>query len=143
MQALLGATTVDTPKVLVQSETLRLMEQARNDMQSRGMKVADIPMPEDIFEQRAQRRVALGLILAEIVQSSQLRAHPDQVTVMLEELAQSYEDPQNVISWHRETPEKMQEIESLVLENNVVEWVLGQVKVTEKTVTFDELMGKA
>jgi trigger factor len=143
MQAILTATQVETPKSLVKNEAERLMEQARNDMQARGMNVADIPMPTDIFEERAQRRVALGLILAEVVQSNQLSAKPEQVTAMIEEFAQSYEDPQNVVAWYRKNPEKMQEIESLALENNVVEWVLGQVKVIDKATSFDELMGKA
>lgn len=143
MKAILTATTVETPKSLVQNEAERLMEQARNDMQARGMNVADIPMPTDLFEERAQRRVALGLILAEIVQSQSLAAKPEQVTAMIEEFAESYEDPQNVMAWYRKNPEKMQEIESLALENNVVEWVLGQVKVIEQVTAFDELMGKA
>ncbi|NOT17468.1 MAG: trigger factor [Sulfuriferula sp.] len=143
MQAVLTATTVETPKALVKNEAERLMEQARNDMQARGMNVADIPMPTDIFEERAQRRVALGLILAEVVQSKELAAKPEQVTAMIEEFAESYEDPANVIAWYHGNPEKMQEIESLVLENNVVEWVLAQVKVTDKVTAFDELMGKA
>ena len=143
MKAILTATTVETPKSLVQNEAERLMEQARNDMQARGMNVADIPMPTDLFEERAQRRVALGLILAEIVQSQSLEAKPEQVTAMIEEFAESYEDPQDVMAWYRKNPEKMQEIESLALENNVVEWVLGQVKVIEQVTAFDELMGKA
>ena len=143
MKAILTATTVETPKSLVQNEAQRLMEQARNDMQARGMNVADIPMPTDLFEERAQRRVALGLILAEIVQSQSLEAKPEQVTAMIEEFAESYEDPQDVMAWYRKNPEKMQEIESLALENNVVEWVLGQVKVIEQVTAFDELMGKA
>ena len=143
MKVILTATTVETPKSLVQNEAERLMEQARNDMQARGMNVADIPMPTDLFEERAQRRVALGLILAEIVQSQSLEAKPEQMTAMIEEFAESYEDPQDVMAWYRKNPEKMQEIESLALENNVVEWVLGQVKVIEQVTAFDELMGKA
>lgn len=143
MQAILTATIIETPKSLVQNEATRLMEQARSDMQARGMNVADIPMPTDLFEERAQRRVALGLILAEVVQSHSLAAKSEQVTAMIEEFAESYEDPQNVMAWYRKNPEKMQEIESLALENNVVEWVLGQVKVIEKVTAFDELMGKA
>lgn len=143
MQALLAATTIDTPKSLVQNEAQRLMEQARNDLQARGMNVADIPMPTDLFEERAQRRVALGLILSEVVQKHALAAKTEQVKEMIEELAQSYEDPQNVVNWYRKNPEKMQEIESLALENNVVEWVLGQAKVTDQVLAFDELMGKA
>ncbi|WP_124949980.1 trigger factor [Sulfuriferula thiophila] len=143
MQALLAATSIDTPKSLVQNEAQRLMEQARNDLQARGMNVADIPMPTDLFEERAQRRVALGLILSEVVQKHALAAKTEQVKEMIEELAQSYEDPQNVVNWYRKNPEKMQEIESLALENNVVEWVLGQAKVTDQVLAFDELMGKA
>ncbi|MHB1677026.1 MAG: trigger factor [Sulfuriferula sp.] len=143
MQILLTSTVVDTPKALVQNEMQRLMEQARNDMQERGMNVAQIPMPTELFEERAQKRVALGLILAEIVQSKQLSAQSEQATAMIEELAQSYEEPENVINWYRKTPEKMQEITSLVLENNVVDWVLGRVKVSDQPLAFDELMGKA
>ncbi|ARU31652.1 trigger factor [Sulfuriferula sp. AH1] len=143
MQALLAATSVDTPKSLVQNEAQRLMEQARNDLQARGMNVADIPMPTDLFEERAQRRVALGLILSEVVQTNALAAKPEQIREMIEEIAQSYEEPKDVVSWYRKNPEKMQEIESLALENNVVEWVLGQAKVTDQVLAFDELMGKA
>lgn len=143
MQALLAATTVETPKSLVQNETQRLMDQARNDLQARGMNVADIPMPTDLFEERAQRRVALGLILAEVVQANALAAKPEQIREMIEEIAQSYEEPKEVVNWYRKNPDKMQEIESLALENNVVEWVLGQAKVTDQALAFDELMGKA
>lgn len=143
MQALLTSTAVEPPKALVQNETQRLMEQARSDMQERGMDIAKVPMPTELFEQRAHKRVALGLILAEIVQTKQLTAQQEAVSAMIEELAQSYEDPQDVISWYRKTPEKMQEITSLVLEDNVVNWVLSQAKVSDKPLAFDELMGKA
>lgn len=143
MQVLLASTKIETPKSLVQNEAQRLMEQARNDIQARGMDVANIPLPADLFEERAQRRVALGLILSEIVQINGLAAKSEQIRAMIEDIAQSYEDPQNVVNWYRKTPEKMQEIESLVIENNVVEWVLGLTKVTDKIVGFDELMGKA
>ncbi|MDR3393171.1 MAG: trigger factor [Sulfuriferula sp.] len=143
MQALLASTTVDTPKSLVQNEAQRLMEQARNDLQARGMNVADIPMPTDLFEERAQRRVALGLILSEVVQTNALAAKTEQIRALIEDIAQSYEEPQNVVDWYRGNPDKMQEIESLAIENNVVEWVLGQSKVTDQVLAFDELMGKA
>lgn len=143
MQALLTTTAVEPPKALVQNEMQRLMDQARSDMQERGMDIAKVPMPTELFEQRAQKRVALGLILAEIVQTKQLTAQQEAVSVMIEDLAQSYEDPQDVINWYRKTPEKMQEITSLVLEDNVVNWVLSQAKVSDKPLAFDELMGKA
>ena len=142
MQAFLDSTKIDVPKSLLEMETRRLMQNARNDMQARGMNVNDVPLPADIFADQAARRVSLGLILAEAVRVNGLTARPEQINVLIEEFAQSYEDPQEVIKWHRQNPERMQEIESLALENNVVEWALAQAQVEDQSVSFDELMGK-
>ncbi len=143
MQLLLDTTSFEVPKTLVQAEAARLMDQARKEMQGRGMDVAGDTLPVALMEQQAHRRVALGLILSEIVQEHQLTARSGQVMQMIEELAQSYEDPDSVIAWYRDTPEKMQEITSLALEENVVDWVLGQVRVTDQPTSFEELMGRS
>lgn len=142
MQAFLDSTKIDVPKSLLEMETRRLMQNARNDMQARGMNVNDVPLPADIFADQAARRVSLGLILAEAVRVNGLTAKPEQINVLIQEFAQSYEDPQEVIKWHHQNPERMQEIESLALENNVVEWALAQAQVEDQSVSFDELMGK-
>jgi trigger factor len=107
------------------------------------MNVQDVPLSADIFGEQAKRRVSLGLILAEAVHANGLVAKPEQVRKLIEEFAQSYEDPQEVIKWHQQNPERMQEMESLALENNVVEWVLGKAQVEDQPVAFDELMGRA
>ncbi|HAN57135.1 MAG TPA: trigger factor [Betaproteobacteria bacterium] len=143
MQVLLDATQIEVPKSLQDMEMQRLMESARNDMQARGMNVQDVPLSADIFGEQAKRRVSLGLILAEAVHANGLVAKPEQVRKLIEEFAQSYEDPQEVIKWHQQNPERMQEMESLALENNVVEWVLGKAQVEDQQVAFDELMGRA
>jgi trigger factor len=143
MQALLESTQIEVPKSLLDMEMQRLMKSARDDMQARGMNVQDVPLSADIFNEQAKRRVSLGLILAEMVQVNGLVAKPEQVRKLIEAFAQSYEDPQEVIKWHHQNPERMQEMESLALENNVVEWVLGKARVDDQVVAFDELMGKA
>ena len=107
------------------------------------MNKADVPLPADIFEQQARRRVSLGLILAELVRSHQLTARPEQVRALVDQQAQSYEHPDQVVKWYYEQPQRLQEVESIALEDNVVAWVLEHAKVTDKPVSFDELMGNA
>lgn len=142
MQTLLDATRIETPRGLVQAEVQRLQIAARQDLAARGVKANDeVSLPADLFEKQAQRRVNLGLILAELVKAHGLYAKPDQVRAAVEEQAQSYERPQEVVKWFYASPERLREIESSVLEDNVVAWALGAAKVVDAAVNFDELMG--
>lgn len=144
MDALLTATNLDVPKALVEMEVERLQAMARQDLASRGIPVnADIPLPADIFEKQAQRRVSLGLILSEVVRGHSLHAKPEQVRAAVEEQAQSYEHPQEVVKWFYQSQERLQDIEAMVLEENVVTWALATAEVEDESVTFDELMGNA
>jgi trigger factor len=143
MQALLDATRMETPKGLLQMEIRRMQEGMRQGLTARGVKVNDaIPLPADIFEQQAQRRVNLGLIFGELVKTHNLYARPEQVRAMVDEQAQSYEHPEEVVKWFYAAPERLREIESVAMEDNIVAWALGVAKVTDKTMSFDELMGK-
>ncbi|GGY13646.1 trigger factor [Paludibacterium paludis] len=141
MQALLDATEIELPKALIQMEIGRLMEQARRDMEARGMKVKDMPFPPELFAEQAERRVALGLILADLVEANKLEAKPEQVKALVEEFADSYEEPADVIAWYYASPERLEGPTSMVLEDNVVEFVLGKSKVKEENLAFDVLMG--
>ncbi|MDB5904438.1 MAG: trigger factor [Betaproteobacteria bacterium] len=142
MQALLDATKVEVPKSLIESEVERLRELTRQDFAARGIPVRDdMPLPAEHFQQQAQRRVNLGLILAEVVKTNQLQAKPEQVRAIVEEQAQSYENPQEVVRWYYQSPERLREIESMVLEDNVVEWALKTAQIDEQSIDFDELMG--
>ena len=142
MEALIKANPIATPAALVDMEIQRLMQAARQDMEQRGMKVADMPIQPEWFAEQAKRRVVLGLILAEVVKSEKLQATPEQVRAMVEETAQSYEQPEEVIRWYYAQPQHLSEVEGLVIENNVVQWALGKAKVTDKAAVFDELMGQ-
>jgi trigger factor len=101
----------------------------------------DMPLPAEFFEKQAQRRVTLGLILAELVKAHQLQATPEQVRAIVEEQAQAYDSPQEVVRYYYQSPERLREIESMVLEDNVVEWVVKTAQIEDKPVEFDELMG--
>ncbi len=142
MEALLDATKIEAPGVLVEQEFERLMQNARSDLETRGVKAADIALPQDVFREQARRRVCLGLILAELIKMHNLHTKPEQVRGVVEDLAQSYENPGEVVKWHYSSPDRLNEIESAVLEDNVVAWVLERVTVVDKAMTFDELMGK-
>ena len=141
MELLLQKSTLDLPQSLVAMETNRLRSMTEADMQQRG--VQTMKLSADMFTGQAERRVRLGLILAEIVQTHKLVAQPEQIRALILEQAQSYEEPEQVMQWYYQSPERMQEIESLALEENVVAWVAGQAQVEDVTTSFEELMGRA
>lgn len=144
MDALLEVTKLEVPKALVEMEIERLQQMARQDLAARGIPVNDnIPLPADIFEKQAQRRVSLGLILGEVVRGQNLQAKPEQVRAAVEEQAQSYEHPEEVVKWFYQSQDRLREIEAVVLEENVVTWALATAKVQDEAVSFDELMGNA
>ena len=141
MQALIDHTTVEAPKSLVELEIERMSKAARHDLEARGVKTEGVPLPREAFEQQAQRRVKLGLILAEVVKANALHAKPEHVRAKVEEHAQTYEQPDEVVKWYYQSPQRLREIESMVLEDNVVEWAMRTAKVLDKATAFDELMG--
>ncbi|MFC5301001.1 trigger factor [Azospira restricta] len=142
MDAIIKANPIDIPNALVEMEIHRLMENARHDMEQRGMKVKDFPIQPEWFAEQAKRRVTLGLVLAELVKVKELHAKPEQVKAIVEEAAQSYEHPEEVVRWYYAQPQRLQEIEGVAIEDNVVAWVLDNAKVSDKAVAFDELMGQ-
>jgi trigger factor len=143
MDALLKVAKFDAPKALLEWESQSLMEQTVKDMESRGMKMKGVPLPPELFAERAEKRVKLGLILAELVQKQDLHAKPEQVKALIQDYAKSFDRPDEVIRWYASDAKRRQEVENLVLEENVVEWAMSQAKTTDKAVTFKELMGDA
>jgi trigger factor len=142
LDMLFKAAKFDLPKALVEWEIQNLMQQTVRDMESRGLKMKDMPsLPREMFSERAEKRVKLGLILADLVQKHDLKAKPEQVKAMAEDYAQSFDDPEEVVRWYYSDPARLQEVESLVLEENVVAWAMGQAKTVDKAVPFNELMG--
>jgi trigger factor len=141
MEALSKVAELDLPKALVNNELERLVAGARADLKQRGIKDADkAPIPTEVFQPQAERRVRLGLIVAELVRHNELQAKPEQIKAHIEEMAQSYEKPADVVRWYYGDPQRLGEIEAVVIENNVTEHVLAKAKIVDKAVAFDELM---
>ena len=142
MEVLLKLAQLEVPKALLESEAQNLMHQTLHDMEGRGMKIPKgMQLPPDMFAERATKRVKLGLILAELVKKHDLQAKPEQVKALVQENAQSYEHPEEVVRWYSSDPARLREVENLVLEDNVVDWVLAGARVNDKTATLTELMG--
>ncbi|MFZ9468555.1 MAG: trigger factor, partial [Limnohabitans sp.] len=137
MEALVSKAELDLPQAIVQSEVERLKEGARADLKQRGIKDADkAPIPDDIFRPQAEQRVRLGLVVAELVKANDLHAKPEQIRAHIEELAASYERPEDVTRWYYGDNQRLAEVEAVVIESNVADYVLSQAKVTEKALSF-------
>lgn len=143
MQALLDANPLDVPRTLVEQESQSMAEAARQDLANRGMDIKNMPVDASWFTTQAERRVKLGLIIAEVVKEHALHAKPEQVRALIDEQAQSYEQPEEVVRWYYSQPQRMAQVEALAIEENVVNWVVENAQTTDKAATFDELMGNA
>ncbi len=141
MDALLRVAGFDVPKVLVDEEVQTLIRLTLQDMEARGMKTKGISLPPEMFKERGEKRIKLGLILSHLVQKHHLTAKLEQVKSFIKEYAQSFDQPEEVIRWYEAEPGRMQEVEHIVLEENVVTWVMGQAKTIDKQAVFNELMG--
>lgn len=143
MDALVANAELDLPKSSVQAELDRMVESAREDLKQRGIKDADkAPIPDDLFRPQAERRVRLGLVVAELVRANNLQAKTEQIKAHIDELASSYEKPAEVVRWYYSDNRRLAEVEAMVIENNVTEFVLSKAKTVDKTLGFDELMGQ-
>lgn len=144
LDALVAQAELDLPNSIVQSELDRMAQGAREELKQRGIKDADkAPIPEEVFRPQAERRVRMGLVVSEVVRMHNLQATPDQIKAHVEELAASYEKPAEVIRWYYSDNRRMAEVEAIVIENNVTNYVLSLVKPKVKEVSFDELMSQA
>ncbi|WP_269901815.1 trigger factor [Paenalcaligenes faecalis] len=142
MDAILAASEFDIPKALVENEIKNRIAMARQELKQRGLPNADdMPIPEDVFQDEAERRVRLGLLLSELVEKAELKATPEQVRARIEEFAQNYEQPEQVISYYLSDAQRRAEIEAIVLEDNVVDHIVSQAKVSDEDVEFEQLMG--
>lgn len=142
MDALVAACTFDVPKALVKNDAEGRVAAAREDLKQRGVPNAEsLPIPTEAFEAESERRVRLGLLVSELVNSADLQAKPEQVRERIEEFAQNYEQPAQVVAYYLSDRQRRAEIEAVVLEDNVVEHVLSKAQVTDENVAFDELMG--
>ncbi len=141
MDALLELSSFEVPRSLVDAEIARMQEAAVEDLKQRGMTTQGVTLPPELFAERATRRLKLYLIVSELVRKNDLAPRPEQVRKVIEEHAESFEQPEQLVRWYYGDRGRLAEVEALVMEDNVVEWALGRMKVEEDPVAFDELMG--
>ncbi|WP_225721691.1 trigger factor [Candidatus Vallotiella sp. (ex Adelges kitamiensis)] len=141
MDSLLSLADFDAPNVLIEQDWHRLIEIERQDLARRGVPDSvKTLISTEIFKQQAERRVKLGLILSELVKEHKLEAKPEQIRIEVDKFSKSYEDPKKVVRWYYSNQKNLAEIEAYVVENNVINFVLGKANVTNKEVSFEELI---
>jgi trigger factor len=141
MEALLAAGSFDVPRALVDNEIGRMQQAAVEDLKQRGMTTDNLSLPAELFADRAARRIKLSIIVSDLVKRHGLEPRAEQVRQLIEEHAESYEQPDQLVRWYYGDPSRLAEFEAVAMEDNVVEWALGKMKVEEKATDFDELMG--
>jgi len=142
MDALLQVNDLEVPKALVKREAEVLLEQTKANL-AQGGQGNNINLPVELFEDQAKKRVTLGLLIAEVLSSNNIELDEERVRQKIEQFAQSYEDPQQVVDYYYSNKEQLSGIQNLVLEDQVVDWVLDQVKVEDAAKGFDEVMNPA
>jgi trigger factor len=140
MEALASVTAVDLPRALVGMEVTRLQDSAVKDLEARGMTTKDMQLPPELFVERAEKRVKLGLILSEVIRQHGLKAAPEQIRAVVDEHAESFENPAQMVRWYYSEPARLAEVEAMVLEENVVEWAAKSMDVSVVEQAFDEIM---
>src|SRR5450830_255801 len=142
-KALLENVEIELPKAIISAEINRLMQSTKTDLERRGVDLSNVTLEPSMFEDQAKRHASLRLILSEVVVKNELQANPDQIRAMVDQFAQSFERPADVVRWYYEDTKRLDEPAALATEENVVTWVLASAKVSDKKVKFDELMGNA
>ncbi len=141
MDALYENIAVTTPSALVDQEIQQLMKPYQENAKRQQMKLEDMNLPKDMFEDQAKRRVALGLILGEIIQKNDIKVDDEKVREAVESMANSYEKPEDVVNWYYADESRLNEVRQMVLEDQAVEWIVSKAKVSDETVPFDAVMG--
>jgi trigger factor len=141
IDALHNSAGFEVPRSLLDAEIQRMQQQAVEDLKQRGMTQQEVTLPPHLFTDRAARRIKVGLAVAELVKRNNLQPKPEQVRKVIEEHAESFEEPEQLVRWYYADPSRLAEVEALVMEDNVVEWALGQMGVVDENISFDDLMG--
>ena len=142
MDALFEKIQVALPNALVDQEIESMMKPYQENAKKQKLKLEDLNLPRDVFEEQARRRVALGLILSEIIKQNEIKIDEAKVRSAVEDMAQSYEHSEDVINWYYSDQKRLDEVRQMVLEDQTVEWITAQAKVTDEKVTFDDIMNK-
>jgi trigger factor len=133
---------ISLPNALIDQEVQSLMKPYAERANKARMKLEDLNLPQDMFENQARRRVALGLILGEIIRKNEIKIDADKVRAVIEDMAKSYEKPEDVVNWYYSDNSRLNDVQQMVLEDQAVEWVLDRAKITDQSVGFEDVMDR-
>ncbi len=139
MELLLDKHAFDVPQAIIDEEAGKLREDTRKQMESQGQSSSSFQLPVEVFKEQAERRVKLGMLTTQIISEQKIEVDDERLRQMIEEFAASYESPQEMIDWYYEDAKRIDPVRHIVMEDQVVDWVLSQAKVEEKQHTFYEL----
>lgn len=142
MDALYENIVINIPNALIDQEIQALMKPYAERAKNMRLKLEDLNLPRDVFENQAKRRVALGLILGEIIHKNEIKVDADKVRAVIEDMAKSYERPEDVVNWYYADKARLNDVQQMVLEDQAVAWIVSQAKITDVTVGFDAVMEK-
>jgi len=142
MDALYEKVQITVPNTLVDQEIENMMKPYIETAKRQKMKLEDMKLPRDAFEEQARRRVALGLILGEIIHKNEIKTDSSKVRSTIEDMAKSYERPEDVVNWYYSDESRLNDVQQMVLEDQTVEWLVAKAKVSEEKVNFNDVMGK-
>jgi trigger factor len=142
MDALFEHVKISLPNALIDQEVQSLMKPYAERANKARMKLEDLNLPQDMFENQARRRVALGLILGEIIRKNEIKIDADKVRAVIEDMAKSYEKPEDVVNWYYSDNSRLNDVQQMVLEDQAVEWVLDRAKITDQSVGFEDVMDR-
>ncbi len=140
MEALLAGRSLELPESLIKREVERSMAQRRVELSHSGIDASKIELAPKDFEETAKRRVSLGLLIGELIKDNGIKADPDEVRARIDSIASTYEDPSEVVRWYYSDPARLSEVESSVLEDTVVAWILDRAEIVPEATSFDELL---
>ena len=143
MDTLTKNNDVALPEAPVLREAEFLMEQAKRNLQSQGVNIEGVPFTIDGFKESAEQRVALSLLIGKIISDNDIQADEARIKEIINVIASSYEDPEDVVNYYMNDEQKLSEVRMMVVEDQVVEWVCKQVNVDEKSATFSEIMNSS
>jgi len=142
MDALYEAVTILVPNTLVDQEVEQMMKPYIENAKRQKLKLENLKLPRDVFEGQARRRVALGLILGEIIATENIQLDDGKVREAIEDMATSYEKPEDVVNWYYADPKRLQDVQQMVLEDQAVDWLAAQATVTDESATFAAIMDR-
>jgi len=142
LDALYDNIVISTPNALIDQEIQAMMQPYAERAKKMRLKLEDLRLPMDSFESQARRRVALGLILGEIIQKKDIKIDAGKVRSVIEDMAKSYEKPEDVVNWYYADKNRLNDVQQMVLEDQAVDWVVSQANITDESVGFNDVMEK-